>query len=1091
MIRCTTTYIAKILTGVVIGIVLTASTAHAQREYNTWYFGHNVGIVFEPDGPRGVRGPPPFINSTSTLFVYSHPKTGEPLFYTDGAIVYNRFHQIMPNGIGIRGSQLAQQPVILLADSGDANRVYVVTADAPRYIGMPDTTRHGITYSIVDLNADGGRGDVVVKNITMLSPATGRLTAFRLCDGSGFWIAAHEWGSDRFFAWRLSARGIEPPVISSIGITIGGSRWFDAQQSGQMAFSPDGQKLAIIINYDHLLQIFRFDNTTGVLSDAITIGNGPNWGLAFSPDARLLYTTNADSLFGSPLAQYAIHEHHADSIQSSMVVLDRYDDPDSAFPRQLHNGPDGRIYLAMADPISPGQRSLDVITNPNARGLAAGLVKRAVSLPGHPSPRNFFMANLTNVPSGGLELGTASAGRDTAICGGSTVQLRASGAIARAVWSPSNELSCADCLAPIAMPSRTTTYTATLSTAFGCSLVDSVTILVNDAPTIAIAPVPPLCKGDTARLDASGGIAYRWSGDSLSCIDCGSPSAYPTVTTIYTVQAFDANGCVGYDTITVRVVEASADAGPDASICLGDSVMLRGSSARSWRWTPAASLSCDTCRSPIAFPATTTLYNLAVVSDDGCTGSDVVAVTVYPAPAVEASGDTMMCAGGTAQLSARGGVAYEWSPPSGLSCIDCASPLALPATTTMYRVRVTDAGGCSNHDSVLIEIAPPLTIDVGDVAAICLGDSVQLRVDGGSDWRWSPSDGLSCVDCPSPIAYPTSSTTYTVSARNAFGCSSVDSVRIVVNAPPILIPQGDTTICPGSEARLSATGGATYRWMPSDGLSCSDCANPTARPATTTTYTVIAHDANGCADTANVTVLIAPAETVIASIARGVVLLPGEGATVSVDLERELTIDSIAFTINWNPGAVIIGNIRPSVQLKEQGWIVTDVSEGRGFANVTMKRAGVMRVGPGAIIDFDARVYFGDSLISELPFTLAMNALECATIEARSGQVGLDSICGLSIRQMEIAMTLLKLDPPAPTPMTGQSTITFSVPFESYVELRMIDAHGRVARTLVKGRVSQGNHAVEVETRDLSSGVYELQLRCSGITRAVRAVVVN
>lgn len=56
----------------------------------------------------------------------------------------------------------------------------------------------------------------------------------------------------------------------------------------------------------------------------------------------------------------------------------------------------------------------------------------------------------------------------------------------------------------------------------------------------------------------------------------------------------------------------------------------------------------------------------------------------------------------------------------------------------------------------------------------------------------------------------------------------------------------DLYVNAGSSVTLNATGGASYTWSPADGLSCTNCSNPTVNPQTTITYTVTVKDANGC-----------------------------------------------------------------------------------------------------------------------------------------------------------------------------------------------------------------------------------------------------
>jgi gliding motility-associated-like protein len=87
------------------------------------------------------------------------------------------------------------------------------------------------------------------------------------------------------------------------------------------------------------------------------------------------------------------------------------------------------------------------------------------------------------------------------------------------------------------------------------------------------------------------------------------------------------------------------------------------------------------------------------------------------------------------------------------------------------------------------------------------------------------------------------------------------SATIKISDPPIANAGADVTICPANGgANLSASGGGTYSWSPTTGLSCTACPNPVATPAVTTTYIVTVTDSSGCTskDTINVNVSCGP-----------------------------------------------------------------------------------------------------------------------------------------------------------------------------------------------------------------------------------------
>ena len=71
---------------------------------------------------------------------------------------------------------------------------------------------------------------------------------------------------------------------------------------------------------------------------------------------------------------------------------------------------------------------------------------------------------------------------------------------------------------------------------------------------------------------------------------------------------------------------------------------------------------------------------------------------------------------------------------------------------------------------------------------------------------------------------------------------------------PIINITAETSITFGSSVPISASGGVTYDWSPSAGLSCTICPNPIASPTETTTYCVLVTDTNGCTNDACVIV---------------------------------------------------------------------------------------------------------------------------------------------------------------------------------------------------------------------------------------------
>src|SRR5207253_842515 len=111
-------------------------------------------------------------------------------------------------------------------------------------------------------------------------------------------------------------------------------------------------------------------------------------------------------------------------------------------------------------------------------------------------------------------------------------------------------------------------------------------------------------------------------------------------------------------------------------------------------------------------------------------------------------------------------------------------------------------------------------------------------------------------------ANPSSTTIYTVIGTDVNGCSNYKSMTVTINPLPSININSPSPVCKGQSVSLTASGGSTYIWSPSTGLSSSTGSTVSAGPNSTTTYTVIGTDANGCSNTKSVTVTINPLPTI-------------------------------------------------------------------------------------------------------------------------------------------------------------------------------------------------------------------------------------
>ncbi|MCC6581812.1 MAG: hypothetical protein IT440_15375, partial [Phycisphaeraceae bacterium] len=308
---------------------------------------------------------------------------------------------------------------------------------------------------------------------------------------------------------------------------------------------------------------------------------------------------------------------------------------------------------------------------------------------------------------------TANAGADISICAGDSAALQASGGTTF-TWSPPLGLSAVNVFDPTAFPQNPTTYTVTVSNAYGCTDMDEILVDVS-SPLIASAGADvSICVGDSVVLQANGGTSFSWAPPlGLSSTNISNPTAFPQSTTPYSVVVSNSFGCTDADTVTVFLFTLpNVNAGNDVSVCPGMSASLAGSGATGYAWNADPTLSDTSVANPLASPTATTFYVLTG-SSGSCANSDTVVVSLYNLPVANAGTDASVCSGDSIQLQASGGNSFVWAPPVSLSVPNAADPFASPLNATAYTVTVTDANGCTAKDEVMIGLFPLPAVSLG------------------------------------------------------------------------------------------------------------------------------------------------------------------------------------------------------------------------------------------------------------------------------------------------------------------------------------------------------------------------------------------
>ncbi|MEO9501225.1 gliding motility-associated C-terminal domain-containing protein [Nonlabens ulvanivorans] len=386
---------------ILIGFIIFCSAfAKAQLESSQWYFGVTAGIDFS-SGTATATGIGQLVTGEGCATISDD--LGNLLFYTDGSLVFDSTHNLMPNGTGLLGDSSSTSSAIIVPQPGNDDLYYIFTVDTS---DQQYRMNVGFHYSIVDMSLNGGTGDIVPtqKNINLLPLTSEKLTAISNATGDGFWVLTQF--EDTYYAYEITAAGLNlAPVTSIVGPTIEListpiTNVDVAAMRGYIKLNARGDKLVAahfsnnttaefsgitnVLEARSLayaqggeLYLYDFDNATGVVSNPqplMTRADGASfYGVEFSGNGRYLYA-EADYMLPSTTVIYEFlrgeilqYDLTAANIAASKTVV--HTDMIAPFRGALQLGLDNRIYHSRIN-----ESFLSVINNPDDGGTASNYI---------------------------------------------------------------------------------------------------------------------------------------------------------------------------------------------------------------------------------------------------------------------------------------------------------------------------------------------------------------------------------------------------------------------------------------------------------------------------------------------------------------------------------------------------------------------------------------------------------------------------------------------------------------------------------------------------------------------------------------------
>ncbi len=377
-------------------------------------------------------------------------------------------------------------------------------------------------------------------------------------------------------------------------------------------------------------------------------------------------------------------------------------------------------------------------------------------------------------------------------------------------WSPATGLSDPNVSNPTVTTNSLISYTLTASDSLtGCFIFSGVDVQVVN-PIINAGPDGVFCENAIVELGtpAIPGLTYSWEpAIGLSQPNIAQPLDTLFISTQYTLTVTDIlSGCTATDTVNYTLTtQPTIDAGSDITICAGGNGSLIGPTSQAgytYQWLPTTDLSDPNIAQPIATPTSTTIYTLSVSEGNaGCHTSDDVVVTVGPAYSLTVD-DVETCVTDSVSIGVvDAGGSYSWTPTTGLGNPNASQTNALPAATTTYTLTWTTPDGCLISDEMTVTISSVPTLSVSN-QTICEGGFTAIggATQTGVTYNWTSISGdpvttLSATDIAQPIATPTQTTVYRVTASRPTGCSFQTDVTVIVEDNPVVDLGVDYTIC--------------------------------------------------------------------------------------------------------------------------------------------------------------------------------------------------------------------------------------------------------------------------------------------------------
>lgn len=451
---------------------------------------------------------------------------------------------------------------------------------------------------------------------------------------------------------------------------------------------------------------------------------------------------------------------------------------------------------------------------------------------------------------------------DTLLCSGTSTTLKAEGAVSYQ-WNNAQYLSCDTCSETIALADTTTVFVVNAIDVNGCNVSDSVIVYVVPMPSGLLSQSLTTCENSEVTLRAfpQANVTYSWQPDSLvSNANSHTIKVTPSETTTFTLSSTTNFGCNRIDTVIITVLpKPFLNIDDSISYCFGESYQIQLDSSLNYTWQPTIGLSCSQCSNPLITNNTNQIYTVSYVANNGCSFTDTIQLNVLSLPELDLGVSRKICKGDIVNITAEAPTATSilWSPSQGLNTTNTKIVQASPNADIVYIATVSDAKGCVNSDSILVEVINEVQIHLDSLFNICIGEmitiipSILAASDAHIQYSWLPENRFNNPNAESQTIMPRNAESYQLIVSSGSCIPDTQSFFVnVYQGPSVFITAPEYVIAGQNfEVSAEAIGASIYNWQYDENNLLGYESSIIAQIFQPTTFTVNVTDENNCSAT--------------------------------------------------------------------------------------------------------------------------------------------------------------------------------------------------------------------------------------------------